>query len=223
MGRDRNDQGRYSDRIPPEDVLEVFADRDDRARPLTAADVVDALGIARRTAHNKLNRLVERGELATRKVGARGRVWWVPLPGDDVRGESDREPPATPSDAGAGDTAGRDAGGREHAQTAPGATARDDVDQDPIGDALDGWRPGRSPGEKREQQRAAGRAALEYLRGRSVATAAEFREDVAPEHPVDGQSPDTWWKNTARPALNRARDAGVVEFKDGVKEWRWVA
>jgi len=78
MGRDRNETGRFDDAIPPEDVLDIFDALEDTARPLTASDVIDELGIARRTAHNKLNRLVERGELETRKVGARGRVWWVP-------------------------------------------------------------------------------------------------------------------------------------------------
>ena len=76
--RDRNDQVQYADRVDPETVLKVFHDRDDTARPVTAGDVVEELGIARRTAHNKLNALVERGVLETRKVGARGRVWWTP-------------------------------------------------------------------------------------------------------------------------------------------------
>ncbi|MBV0903028.1 helix-turn-helix transcriptional regulator [Haloarcula salina] len=60
-------------------VLAVFDDRSDPARPLTANDVMDEIGCSRRTAHNKLNELVEQGRLATRKVGARGRVWWVPM------------------------------------------------------------------------------------------------------------------------------------------------
>jgi hypothetical protein len=62
--------------------MDVFDAREDAARPVTAADVVDELGIARRTAHNKLNALVERGTLDTRKIGARGRVWWIPDRGD---------------------------------------------------------------------------------------------------------------------------------------------
>ena len=82
MGRDRNDRGRYADGIDPETVMEVFDAREDAARPVTASDVVDELGIARRTAHNKLNALVERGTLDTRKIGARGRVWWIPDRGD---------------------------------------------------------------------------------------------------------------------------------------------
>ncbi|MFB6091184.1 MAG: ArsR family transcriptional regulator [Halobellus sp.] len=81
-----------------EAVLAVFHERSDRARPLTANDVMDSLGCSRRTAHNKLNALVERGSLATRKVGARGRVWWVPVPdgsapgGIDARSQPDRDP-----------------------------------------------------------------------------------------------------------------------------------
>ncbi|EJN61023.1 helix-turn-helix transcriptional regulator [Halogranum rubrum] len=77
--RTRDEHGQYADRIPPESVVDVFEAREDRARPLTASDVMDALDCSRRTAHNKLNALVERGTLDTRKVGARSRVWWVPI------------------------------------------------------------------------------------------------------------------------------------------------
>lgn len=77
--RRRNEHGQYDDRIPPEAVLEVFAAREDRARPLTATDVMESLDCSRRTAHNKLNELVDRGTLETRKVGARSRVWWRPI------------------------------------------------------------------------------------------------------------------------------------------------
>jgi hypothetical protein len=41
---------------------------------------MDAVDCSRRTAHNKLGELVEQGRLETRKVGARSRVWWVPMP-----------------------------------------------------------------------------------------------------------------------------------------------
>lgn len=68
------------ERFPLETVLGVFRDRSDRARPLTANDVMEELGCSRRTAHNKLEALVDKGVLETRKVGARSRVWWVPLP-----------------------------------------------------------------------------------------------------------------------------------------------
>lgn len=66
-------------RVPVREVYEVFERREDRARPVTASDVMDAVDCSRRTAHNKLNELVDRGVLRTRKVGSRSRVWWVPI------------------------------------------------------------------------------------------------------------------------------------------------
>ena len=80
-------------------------DRDaDAGEP--AGGGVDELGIARRTAHNKLNALVERGELETRKIGARGRVWWVPIPAEAVS-----EAPTENSEAESGREPRRDAPG----------------------------------------------------------------------------------------------------------------
>jgi hypothetical protein len=82
--RDRNEHGQFADRIPPEEALAVFEAREDRARPVTAGDVADALDCSRRTAHNKLGELTDRGVVRTRKVGARSRVWWIPMEGDDT-------------------------------------------------------------------------------------------------------------------------------------------
>lgn len=89
--RDRNQHGQYADRVPLPAVLAVFEERDDRARPLTAGDIMDELDCSRRTAHNKLNELVDRGLLETRKVGGRSRVWWVPITHDAGPGTPDLE------------------------------------------------------------------------------------------------------------------------------------
>jgi hypothetical protein len=102
-----------------------------------------------------------------------------------------------------------------------GAVADTESDTTPrIEQVLADWRPGRDR-EKRDEQRAAGRAVLEWLRDQEVVSAAEFKEAVEPESPVPGQSPPTWWKKTGREALKRVRDAGFVEFVDGRKEWEW--
>lgn len=91
-GRDRNANGQYVGTIDPEDVLTVFDNRTDRARPLTANDVMEAVECSRRTAHDKLEALVEDGLLETRKVGARGRVWWMPIRAPlQQRADPDRE------------------------------------------------------------------------------------------------------------------------------------
>jgi hypothetical protein len=80
--RVNGERGASRERVPLHAVYDVFRDRDDPARPLTANDVMATVGCSRRTAHNKLNQLVERGVLRTRKVGSRSRVWWVPLSRD---------------------------------------------------------------------------------------------------------------------------------------------
>ena len=46
--------------------------------------------------------LVERGVLETRKIGARGRVWWRPIPADSVDTQPPRDArqsPETPAEA----------------------------------------------------------------------------------------------------------------------------
>lgn len=64
--------------VPLEDVLEVFAERDDPAEPLTASEIADILGCSRRTALDKLHELADRGDITSKKVGSRSRVWWLP-------------------------------------------------------------------------------------------------------------------------------------------------
>lgn len=82
MARERDQRGQYSDAISPEKALSVFEDRTDSAKPLTANDISNELGWSRRTVHNKLTELVDQELLKTRKIGARGRVWWVPMTGN---------------------------------------------------------------------------------------------------------------------------------------------
>jgi predicted transcriptional regulator len=64
--------------VSPEDVLAVFDERADPAEPLTAPEVAETLSASRRTVFNRLDDLRKRGELASKKVGGRSRVWWIP-------------------------------------------------------------------------------------------------------------------------------------------------
>ncbi|MDY6817828.1 MAG: bacterio-opsin activator domain-containing protein [Halobacteriales archaeon] len=61
------------------DVLAVFENQHTSGTPLTAPEVADALDCTRRTAHKKLTKLAEQDVLRTKKVGARGRIWWRPV------------------------------------------------------------------------------------------------------------------------------------------------
>jgi hypothetical protein len=234
MGRDRNDRGRYADGIDPETVMDVFDARDDAARPVTASDVVDELGIARRTAHNKLNALVERGTLDTRKIGARGRVWWIPDRGDadtfdaeelhgdpsttlaDESGESDARADAVdgatdgPADPPA-DTHGADAAAEEDALDAVLADLPGTVD----------------PADARETIH----TAREYLREAGPASKATIVREIMPTHPL-GYDPDAalakidagdryrgaWWRRVVKPGLEALPD--VSKPPAGASEWK---
>jgi len=65
------------------DTLQVFDARTDPAEPLTASEVAAELDCTRRTAHKKLEALAERGDLQSKKPGARSRVWWRPSDSHD--------------------------------------------------------------------------------------------------------------------------------------------
>jgi predicted ArsR family transcriptional regulator len=74
--RSRSEKGTYTEEVSPDDALAVFTDHE----PRTASEVAEELGIVRRTAHNKLTALEERGDLKRKKVGGRAVVWWRPNP-----------------------------------------------------------------------------------------------------------------------------------------------
>jgi hypothetical protein len=178
--RSRNEHGQYADRIPLDSVLDVFAARADRAKPLTASDVMDALDCSRRTAHNKLNELEERGAIATRKVGARSRVWWIPIGADsDGPDDAGSEPSDGPGDA----------------PTDADATSERPAVADAIAEAD---LPGSGP--MLDARREALSVAYEYLADHPEATKADFLRDVYHDHPAGFESAEGWW-NAIQPAL----------------------
>ena len=61
-----------------ETLQETLAFFDGSAEPRTTPEVAEHLDLGRRTAYARLNRLVEREQLETKKVGANARVWWRP-------------------------------------------------------------------------------------------------------------------------------------------------
>ncbi|AEN07949.1 hypothetical protein Halar_0014 (plasmid) [halophilic archaeon DL31] len=205
MPREHGDDGAYVETVPLERVLEEFDAVDGPV--ILSADVADALGCSRETARRKLQQLYERGDLDRRKVSRRVIYWRAERDGFDT---ADADAHAT-GDAGAVETTPNDTNAE---------SGRTRGESDVVAEVLDGWPP---VGErKREQRRQAGSVALEYLREVGGATARDVKENAEPDAPVDGQSPDTWWKKTARPAFKQAEDAGLVTFTDGSKVWEWV-
>lgn len=65
--------GDRASKITIGNALSVFEGAAGPGTPLTTREVADELGCVRRTAYSKLKTLADRGELQTKKVGARGR------------------------------------------------------------------------------------------------------------------------------------------------------
>ncbi|EMA01164.1 hypothetical protein [Haloferax denitrificans] len=189
--RSRNEHGQYVGRISLDAVLDVFEGRDDAARPLTATDVMEALDCSRRTAHNKLNELEERGDLATRKVGARSRVFWIPMPAreESTAGRAaDSTDSASPSETGdSGEAKADDPDDLDHPPAVSSAIERADL-------------PGSGP--MLDARREALSAAYQYLTDHPEAKKADFLRDVYHDYPAGFESAEGWW-NAIQPALKQ--------------------
>lgn len=96
----------------------------------------------------------------------------------------------------------------------------DDVDLEEL---LDDWHPGRTLDEKKERK-AVGKAALRLLiDDGGQLMREEFVDELLPEYDVDGQSEDTWWRNSVRPALMTAVQAGHAERHHGPPHtYEWI-
>lgn len=86
MATDTGENGKSESKIRAEDALRAFYTRDDYAAPLDAEEIRTHPGVgwAHATAHNKLQELEDSGKLKARKVGSRGKVWWIPLQRESV-------------------------------------------------------------------------------------------------------------------------------------------
>jgi len=73
MGRKRDDKGQYTEEVSIDNVLDAF--RNAELPVLTSNEVAEALDCSRASAYNKLESLVDQGELRKKKVGARAVVY----------------------------------------------------------------------------------------------------------------------------------------------------
>ncbi|QKY21196.1 helix-turn-helix domain-containing protein [Halolamina sp. CBA1230] len=73
MERERDESGQYTEQVTLDSVLSVFQNAN--LPVLTATEVAEELDCSRASAYNKLESLVDRGELQKKKVGARAVVY----------------------------------------------------------------------------------------------------------------------------------------------------
>jgi len=65
------------------ETLSAVGSAADPGEPVTTSEVSERLDVSRRSTYTRLERLVDSGALRSKKVGARGRVWWRPPDGAD--------------------------------------------------------------------------------------------------------------------------------------------
>ena len=73
MERERDDSGQYTEQVTLDSVMSVFEHAD--LPVLTATEVAEKLDCSRPSAYNKLEKLVDNGEIHKKKVGARAVVY----------------------------------------------------------------------------------------------------------------------------------------------------
>lgn len=90
MSKDeREDTGRFTETVTPDDVFGVFETVDGPI--VTSGDVAEALGCSRETARRKLRTLEEHGRVASRKTAGRV-VWWIVDEQEPARGVNPDDP-----------------------------------------------------------------------------------------------------------------------------------
>jgi DNA-binding Lrp family transcriptional regulator len=191
-------------KVVPGDVLDMFGAREDRAEPLIASEIADTLGCSRKTAYNKLRSLEEDGDLTSKKVGGRSRVYWVPI-------RENGSPPLSENK-------------QPHEQ-------RRDVRSEVSSDPLKGIEF--PAGRDRAECEAAIYAARDYLRDHGSASMRELVVQVMPAHPVGYEVPEiadgelladrfqgAWWRTIVKPGLKALPD---VDTPVGGGKWRYTA
>lgn len=227
-------------RVVPSDVLELFDEREDRGEPLTAPEIADELNCDRKTAYNKLQRLEDSDDVASKKVGGRSRVYWIPILNsptvvDDVvssqSNRADRDVQDGDAPAGQPGQSPDDATDLEAGREADtGLSTRPDDVGDPIGldalidDVATGALPG--SGSKLEERSDALHAVVDYLREHGAAEPKHFQEDVYPDHTAgytSGKNPAySWWTNCIYKGLRELSDrTDVVGKADTTGEWTY--
>jgi len=153
----------------------------------TAREVSEALECSRRHALDLLRLLNREGSVASKEIGASAVAWWhvqrvtpPQLPPEDHPDQSSLSGAADPD-----------------ARQRPLETAENPPD---INAAI---RAAEIPGsgDRLDQRRDALAVAIEFLRDRGEASAAEIREHVHAEEPAGYDSPRSMWKNYLQPAL----------------------
>lgn len=198
-GADRDDEsGQYTEKYPTGRFLQAI---DNVGGMAGTQDVADYVGCSYETAYKKLRTLEDSGSVNSQKV-ANARVW---LRGDEQTPSEQRET----GESASADTVKGSTTPTDGERTNDSADTRADV-VDRVADA-ENW----ADDHRLDDRKAAARAVLDYAREHGTVSQQEAKEQVYPEHSVEGQDPRTWYRKTIRPVLNEA-----AEYDNSARAYR---
>lgn len=169
-----------------EETLAVFDERATPFEPLTTPEIADALGCGRRAAYKRLDKLVDCGEVETKKVGSGARVWWRVTDQERAYEEADRSHRAIVRNF---PTAAIALFDHDLRYTIVGGT--DFEDTDPTAEDMEGRQIGQLAPDQRDLLREHCQAALN---GESRSFEFEFEERIKQTrtHPVRDENGDVF-------------------------------
>ena len=229
--RETASDGGRKPRATDKDILGVFRSTSDPV--LSTSEVADELPIKRRGTLDRLRSLKDDGDLDSKQIGGRNTVWWLrddavdadpnaadrdtsetgedrreidPSPDETQRSEDTDNDDESTTTLDAGDLEGNPESTIDDAQAGDELGTDDEPDTfagviDAV--AADEWE---DTDARLADRKAAARAVLEYARDNGSVSKQEAKEDIYPDHGVEGQNARTWYRKNIRPVLNEAAE-----------------
>ena len=71
----RDEGGRFAEKITSQDILKAFDASDEPV--LSATEIAEEFGVTRQTITRRLNEMAEEGLVESKQMGARSVAWWA--------------------------------------------------------------------------------------------------------------------------------------------------
>jgi DNA-binding Lrp family transcriptional regulator len=211
MGERRNQHGRFTPEHTDTDILAAVRAHE----PAATSEVAAEVGMTRQGADRRLRRLRDTGRVNSKKIGA-SLVWFV-----RDHGDADDSSVEDVQDAGVTPDAGTEAVTPDRTREAE--SAAESAESDVVDDILGSWNPDGEINASDARDEAAD--AVAWLRGvdddvrEGRRTKSDFVDALAAE---SGRSERGWWERAVQPALRELVTHGLVEYRPGHHDYRWI-
>ena len=193
--------------MDPDEILALLEETDERV--LSTKEISEESTLSRRTILERLKALEWSGDIESKQIDGRARVWWIPEDSVDIE-EPDTPPP--------------DAGDRDSAVITPDSSPDRDAALDPALDERVDEISLPGSGQILQERRDAVRQCLSMLRERGRAQKSEFIDEIYPDASAGYQSESGWWNSIGKRGLVEIADEDerIQSPPEGSHYWRWI-